>query len=73
MVGIDLGRPNLAACIVGAADIQVADGCAYRCAALRNLLREAFGDFGGEVAAAFIVRVLPSRWQASDTVAVTGR
>ena len=50
-LGIDLDRSNLAAVLVGATDVEVADRGAHRGSALRELLGEAFGDFGGEVAA----------------------
>nr|WP_237268250.1 hypothetical protein [Tessaracoccus flavescens] len=49
--GIDLDCAHLAALFVGPADVKVADRCAHRGAALRGLLRQALGDFGGEVAA----------------------
>ncbi|MPM61876.1 hypothetical protein SDC9_108739 [bioreactor metagenome] len=48
--GIDLDGANLTALGVGAADVEVADRGAHRRAALRELLRQPFGDFGGEVA-----------------------
>nr|WP_257477455.1 hypothetical protein [Acidipropionibacterium jensenii] len=49
--GIDLDRAYLAASLVGAAHVQVADGCASGGAALSDLLCEPLGDFGGQVAA----------------------
>ena len=49
--GIDLDCAYLAARVVGAADVEVPDGCAHRGAALCDLLRQSLGDFGGEVAA----------------------
>ncbi|MEZ5087593.1 MAG: hypothetical protein R2722_15570 [Tessaracoccus sp.] len=49
--GIDLDSAYLAALFVGLADVEVANGRTHRCAALGDLLRQAFGDFGGEVAA----------------------
>ena len=50
-VGVNLDCANLAAVVVGAAHVEVADGCAHRCAALRDLLSQPFRDFGGEIAA----------------------
>ncbi|MEZ5085219.1 MAG: hypothetical protein R2722_02870 [Tessaracoccus sp.] len=50
-LGIDLDRACLAARVVGAADVEVADGSAPWRTALRDLLREPLGDFGGQVAA----------------------
>lgn len=48
---LDLDRAHLAAMLVGAADVEVPDRCAHRCAALRELLRQPLGELSGEVAA----------------------
>ncbi len=47
--GIDLDRAYLAALVVGLAHVEVADGSASWGTALRDLLRQTLGDFGGEV------------------------
>jgi len=47
--GVYLHGAVLAALIVTGADVEVADRCTHRGAAGLELLREALGDFGGEV------------------------
>ena len=49
--GIDLDCAYFAALFVGPADVEVADRCPHRGAALRDLLRQALGDLGGKVPA----------------------
>ena len=49
-VGVDLDGPVLPALVIGAPDVEVADGCAGWGAAVGDLLGHAFGDFGDEVA-----------------------
>ena len=47
--GIDLNGSDFAPVVIRLADVEVSDGCAHRGAALRDFLREPFGDLGGKV------------------------
>ncbi|WOQ17642.1 hypothetical protein R0145_02720 [Raineyella sp. W15-4] len=49
--GINLDGAYLAALVVGAADVEVADGCSHRGAALGDLLPQPLGDLGRKVTA----------------------
>lgn len=50
-VGINRNGACLASVVVGAADVEIPDRGAHGCAALSDLLRQSFGDIGGEVGA----------------------
>ncbi|MBS6330904.1 hypothetical protein V7F78_01850 [Cutibacterium avidum] len=50
-LGVDLDGADFPSLVVGAADVEVADGGSHGGAALGDLLRHALGDFGGQVAA----------------------